>query len=282
MKKILAMSLVLALCLCLCACGGAQQDFGTRMQTAQNAMEELKSVRMESTVDVSMEMSVMGQSQAMDMSVSYIMDVDKESGVVRMEMTVSSMGSSQKVLTYVETVNGESTAYLSTDNGQTWQKQTGDQSTTPNDPAMLMELFSKNTKNFKPTGTETINGAKATVYSGELDENYVGELMKMTGLGDSLGSSLGVAAGDDLFKDLGNIPMTVSIDDNTGMLLRYTMDLTKVMQKLMENLFNKLMESYGMGGIEIKINVTKAEGVTTFSKFNEVGGITVPDAAKAA
>lgn len=282
MKKIFAMTLVLALCLCLCACGGNQPDFSTRMQTSQEAMAELKSFRMETTLDMSMEMSVMGQSQAMDMNIAYTMDVNKESGVTRMEMTVTAMGSSQKMLSYIETANGESTVYLSTDNGRTWQKQTADANTVSTDPAQALELFNKNAKNFKRSGSETINGSKVTIYKGELDENYVGELMKMTGLGDSLGSSLGVDGGDELFKDLGKIPMTVAIDDNTGMLVRYTMDMTKVMQKLMENVFSSLMASYGMGNIEIKINISKAEGVAVFSQFNEVGEITIPDAAKAA
>ena len=84
MKKILAMTLALALCLCLCACGGQQPDFSTRMQTAQENMAQLDSFRMETTLDVSMEMSVMGQSQAMDMTIVYTIDTDNVNGVTRM------------------------------------------------------------------------------------------------------------------------------------------------------------------------------------------------------
>lgn len=282
MKKILAMTLALALCLCLCACGGQQPDFSTRMQTAQENMAQLDSFRMETTLDVSMEMSVMGQSQAMDMTIVYTIDTDNVNGVTRMEMNASVMGTTQQILTYVETANGETVMYMSTDGGHTWQKQSADAAGAGMDPAEAMALFTQNASSFEKTGTETINGSTATVYSGELDENYTGQVMQMTGMGDSLGSAFGMENGDELFKDLGKIPMTVAIDDNSGLLVRYTMDVTNVMQKLMENLFSAVMGSYGMGDIEITITVTKAEGVTVYSQFNSVGEITVPEAAKAA
>ena len=99
MNRILALTLTLCLLLCLCACGGAnEQSFSERMAMAQKNMAALHSVRMETTMDVSMEMSAMGQTQSMDMTVAYVVESNQDSGICRMEMTTTAMGTSQKLL----------------------------------------------------------------------------------------------------------------------------------------------------------------------------------------
>lgn len=283
MNRILALTLTLCLLLCLCACGGAnEQSFSERMALAQKNMAALHSVRMETTMDVSMEMSATGQTQSMDMTVAYVVESNQDSGICRMEMTTTAMGTSQKLLAYSETVDGATTVYVSMDGGHSWQKQNGNTVQMPSNPEQVTELFLNNANSFQPAGTETINGSRATVYTGVLDEKYLEEVMQMTGLGSSLDSALGMEGGEEMFRGLGDVPMTIAIDDASGQIVRYTMDVTKVMQTLMENLLSAAMQANGMGGIEFQITIHKAEGVTVFSQFDAVGEITIPEEARTA
>lgn len=284
-NRILALALTLVLLLCLCACGSSMKNasFEERMDYAQEQMSKLDSVHADMIMDVELEMSVLGQSQSMNMTMSYAMDTDNKSGITRMEINITVMGTTQKILSYSETVDGELTTYTSVDNGRSWEKLTAEAgSPVTLDSAQAAELFARNAGSFTKTGTETINGSQATVYSGELDEKYFEEVIQMTGVSSALEETLGVEGAGDMFSGLGSIPLTIAIDDNSGMMVRCTMDMTNAMQAMMKNVFDLAMESSGLGSIEIEIEIPKAIATMTLSQFNSVGEIVIPDEARGA
>ena len=283
MSKILALTLALAMLLCLCACGGSgtrsasSADFETRLREAQEKMAGLESMHMDMNMDVTMDLSIMGQSQSMDMRVYYVMDVQTNPNRSKLVMTSSSMGQTQEMTMYTDENN---MVYVSND-GRNWQRQSSQSvDTSTMDPDTMLQLMLKNTSGFRETGKETINGSQATVYSGELSGDYVKEAFDMTGLGSSLGSLLGTGDVSGLFDNLGTIPMTVAIDDESGLVVRYTMDMAVVMENLMKNLFDMMLESQGMSGVKIEIKIGNCLATATLSQFNSVPEIVIPAEAK--
>ena len=278
----LAMALVLLLALCACGEGGTRSvstpDFETRMRQAQENMSKLESMHMEMSMDVTMELSVLGQTQPMDMRVYYTMDTQNEPARTKLVITTSSMGQSQEQVMYTDE---SGMIYMQLD-GRSWQRQSAQGNSQANEmqPDQMLQLFLNSAGSFRETGSETINGSKATVYSGVLGGDYVKQVLETTGLGSTLGEALGTGDAGNLFDNLGEIPMTIAIDDASGLVVRYTLDMAQVMENLMKNLFNSMLTSQGLNGVEIEIKVSNCMATATLSQFNSVPEIVIPDEAK--
>lgn len=278
----LAMALVMLLALCACGEGGTRSvitpDFESRMRQAQENMSKLESMHMEMSMDVTMELSVLGQTQPMDMRVYYTMDTQNEPARTKLVITTSSMGQSQEQVMYTDE---SGMIYMQLD-GRSWQRQASQGSSQANEmqPDQMLQLFLNSAGSFRETGSETINGSKATVYSGVLGGDYVKQVLETTGLGSTLGDALGTGDAGNLFDNLGEIPMTVDIDDESGLVVRYTMDMAQVMENLMKNLFNSMLTSQGLNGVEIEIKVSNCMATATLSQFNSVPEIVIPAEAK--
>ena len=278
----LAMALVMLLALCACGEGGTRSvitpDFESRMRQAQENMSKLESMHMEMSMDVTMELSVLGQTQPMDMRVYYTMDTQNEPARTKLVITTSSMGQSQEQVMYTDE---SGMIYMQID-GRSWQRQSAQGSSQANEmqPDQMLQLFLNSAGSFRETGSETINGSKATVYSGVLGGDYVKQVLETTGLGSTLGEALGTGDAGNLFDNLGEIPMTVAIDDESGLVVRYTMDMAVVMENLMKNLFDSLLESQGMSGVKIEIKIGNCLATATLSQFNSVPEIVIPAEAK--
>ena len=278
----LAMALVMLLALCACGEGGTRSvitpDFESRMRQTQENMSKLESMHMEMSMDVTMELSVLGQTQPMDMRVYYTMDTQNEPARTKLVITTSSMGQSQEQVMYTDE---SGMIYMQID-GRSWQRQSAQGNSQANEmqPDQMLQLFLNSAGSFRATGSETINGSKATVYSGVLSGEYVEEVLKTTGMDSSLGSLLGTEDLGDAFKDLGEIPMTIAIDDASGLVVRYTLDMAQVMENLMKNLFTSILASQGMSGINIEVKLDKCMCTATLSQFNSVPEIVIPDEAK--
>ena len=278
----LAMALVMLLALCACGEGGTRSvstpDFESRMRQAQENMAKLESMHMEMSMDMSMELSVLGQTQPMDMRVYYTMDTQNEPARTKLVITTSSMGQSQEQVMYTDE---SGTIYMQID-GRSWQRQSAQGNSQANEmqPDQMLQLFLNSAGSFRETGSETINGSKATVYSGVLGGDYVKQVLETTGLGSTLGEALGTGDAGNLFDNLGEIPMTVAIDDESGLVVRYTMDMAQVMENLMKNLFNSMLTSQGLNGVEIEIKISNCMATATLSQFNSVPEIVIPAEAK--
>ena len=278
----LAMALVMLLALCACGEGGTRSvitpDFESRMRQAQENMSKLESMHMEMRMDVTMELSVLGQTQPMDMRVYYTMDTQNEPARTKLVITTSSMGQSQEQVMYTDE---SGMIYMQID-GRSWQRQSAQGNSQANEmqPDQMLQLFLNSAGSFRETGSETINGSKATVYSGVLGGDYVKQVRETTGLGSTLGEALGTGDAGNLFDNLGEIPMTVAIDDESGLVVRYTMDMAQVMENLMKNLFNSMLTSQGLNGVEIEIKVSNCMATATLSQFNSVPEIVIPAEAK--
>ena len=125
-------------------------------------------------------------------------------------------------------------------------------------------------------------GAEAVRYDGVITGSEVKKVMELTGAGDMLSRNLGVTLSDEDFSNLGDIPASVWIDKETGMLVRYDMDMTSVVRSVLPELVGGLTNSLALKNLSSNLEVSSASFSAVLSRFNQVGEVTIPDAVRAA
>ena len=117
---------------------------------------------------------------------------------------------------------------------------------------------------FEKGETVTVRGSEATVYSGTVQGADIKALVSSTGVLDSLQEQLEVDLEDAALQldDLGSMPVSIAIDNKSGMITRYTMDLTELMRKLMPLVMDQAMaavaEEAGPEGLDPRRGQTGA------------------------
>ena len=283
MKRLLSFLLALVMVLGLTGCTG--NSFEMRMIKAVEQQSKLKSLHTDMETDISMSVTVMGQAVDVDLVMKGASDAVSEPPRSKTEMDIAVMGSSQKILTYTEQLDGYAMLYTSADGGKTWQKQrleSGEipQLGKPENTVEQLKLLAESAKSFEMTGTESIRGSEATVYSGVLEGETVEEAIRLTGILQNLRDQAGIEVPEELFQNLGGIPVTIAIDNRSGRIVRYTMELTELMQSLMTNAMEELFASQGFGSLDLQIETKSAVSTVELSQFDSVGEIVIPEAAR--
>ena len=81
-----------------------------------------------------------------------------------------------------------------------------------------------------------------------------------------------------MIKDLGELPITLWIDETEMYPIKYEMDMTSMMNSLMSG----IIESMGDEAAGLTFEYTKVKMEMTCSDFNAVDEITIPEEAKTA
>lgn len=281
MKKLkmiaaVALSVVLTVGLAACGGGGGGDSTGDAMAAAQKALEDVKSMN----YDMTMNMDMAAGEQAIQSVTKGKIAIISDPLQMQMDMTMDmgAMGSSA-VKMYAEQKDKDYVMYMSTDNGTSWMKSTVTDMTSLEqyDAKASMDMYLGSVEGFKEAGTEKINGSEATKYEGVISKDAMNDVMSASGAADQF-ASLGISAEQaaEMYKDLGEIPVTIWIDKESALPVKYDMDMTAVMQSLM----SKMMEAMGDAAQGMKLEVSKMTMEMTLSDFNKVNEIKIPDAAK--
>ena len=100
-----------------------------------------------------------------------------------------------------------------------------------------------------------------------------------TGVLDSLTSAgLDTSQLESMFQDLGDLPITLWIDEAEYYPVKYEMDMTEMMNSMMSN----VLASMGDQAEGVTMEYTKALISMTCSDYNAAADFTIPDEAKAA
>ncbi len=93
---------------------------------------------------------------------------------------------------------------------------------------------------------------------------------------DSLTSALGsdAASVEDLLQDLGELSITVWIDQASGHMVRFGMDMSDVMNKIA----NKVSAELGEGE-EINLSIPALTITMTYANFDAATDFTIPEEA---
>ncbi len=289
LKKLTAVILIAALALSLSACG----SFGMRMFFAGQKMSRLKSWSMDTHVDLGMSFSVLGQPLDLDTVIDGRADVTAEPPAARLDLDVTALGETTGIRSYYEQ-NGEvCTAYATSNGGKSWSTETlalDDMPARLPDREELKELAALASV-FEERGKESIRGSEATVYAGTVSGEDAAKLLEATGTLDSLLRGFGLDASKLPHDFSGSIPMTIALDNKSGMIVRVTMDLTALMKELLPSLLDVLSDELagriGFSGLNLGLlgsglDVTRCTVVEELYNFNAVSTIEIPAEARAA
>lgn len=282
LKKVLALLLALSMVLCLSACG----SFEKKMARSAAKMSQLDSMHMDMEMTLGMGLSVMGQSMDMDLAIKAGVDMNTEPMIVKADVEVEAMGMSEQVKLYVLDEAGKRVIYLSDDGGVSWEREVDDDADTGNAGVNIKDsigMLAKWAKSFEKTGEETVNGSAATKYSGRIDAASLLEMMELSGADEALESSLGIDLDDDAIV-LKDVPVSIWIDNKSGMVVRMEMDMTELMQSLVADYIDEVISGSlagsGLEGMSMEMKLNTAVVEVELSQFDEVGTIELPAGVK--
>lgn len=275
-KRLAAGMLSGVLMVTLAACGGGTtKDATADIQAATEKMNALES--MDATMVMEMDMSVMGQTVETDTLMTMSCFNDPLKLKADMSMDMGSYGSiSMSIYAAMDGDNYNMYLY----DGSNWTTDTVDMSALQQyDATESMNLYLESGSQYALVGTEEINGSTANKYSGVVKGEALEEVMAASGATTSLESSLGSSMDlSDLYSDLGDLDITVWVDQQSGYPVRYYMDMTKMMQSIME----KAMAS-AAGGADVSGMMTVDRVVMTMdcTNFDNVADFSIPEEALA-
>ena len=260
-KKLLAAAL--AAVLTLAGCGTtvlSAEETKELLTLSQKTMATVESMAAEMTMEMDMSM---GEETAETTTVAKILT---QQNPLRIQMNLSATLEDGKLRTYV----------LAAD---TWYSQTMELGGLAQYNAEEnVTLYLSNLADFSATATEKINDTEATKIEGTLKKDVLQKVLAESGMTETA-AAMGVTEEQlaALTESVKSLPLTLWIDAD-GYVLKYEMNLTEVMQKIMD----KAMEAAGSTDASSAVKVEKTSISMVCSQFNAVKEITIPEEAKSA
>ena len=268
-KRILVFAILAAKLLSLCGCG----MFRTRVAKAAIKMSKLESLHADVEMQIGMGISLLGQDVNADATVTGGADIQRDPERVYVNLMAEVAGFEQNLLFYGVGRDDGFDVYSSADSGDSWTKgsvEDDDSSKSSKaDGKSLFLLLSASAASFKEYGKEKVNGSDAIRYNGKITSDELRQALELADVKQSLEESLDVELDDDVFEDLGDVPVSIWIDVKSGMIVRVEMDMSDVMQGLVPVLVDKAMEKTDVG-IGVNTKVYEVTVSITLSEFDAV------------
>lgn len=292
-KRILALIMAGVMALSLAACG--DKDNGTAAESsaeaqetasteeeekvdafaaAQEKMQDVTSMDAKMVMEMEMAMAANGEEQSVKTVTT--MNMTCFSDPVRMKIDVmidmGEAGSGTQVLYVKEEEDGSCNMYMF--DGTGWQAQSVSMADLGEYDARSNMLGSMDSSyNFVEDGMEQVDGRNAYKYTGAITGDEMDEAILSSGALDSF-SSLGVDEEqlESMMSDLGEIPITLWIDEESLYPVRYEMDMTAPMDKLMTN----LLDTMGDQVDGLSMSIPKMSVAMTCSNYNTAAEIEFP------
>lgn len=296
-KKFLALMMTAVLAMSVVACGDKADGIGVSNDAAESAgetaaaevdpyeaalenMEGVTNVEAQMVMEMDIAIGAEGEEQSMESVTTMDMVCFNDPVRVKLDMTMD-MGEIGSVTqnVYAEAAeDGTYTMYLY--DGENWMTQSVELADVEQYDArgnMLANMDSS--YHYVAAGTEQVDGANAYKYTGKITGDALNETMISSGALDSF-SSLGIDESqlESMMTDLGEIPVTMWIDEATLYPVKYEMDMTAAMDKLMAN----MLEAIGDQASGLSISIPKLSVTLTCSNFNAAADFEIPEEAKAA
>lgn len=265
-KRFLAAVAAMAMALAAAGCGGGNggdagaADVEALLTKAQETMAGVESM----ATDMDMEIGMAMGEESMDMITNAKILTVNEPLKMQMDMSMDmgEMGS-QNMQMFAEEKDGQFVTYSNVDG--TWYAQ----SVTMDDLSQYnaegnMDLYLKNISNFCKTGEEDVNGATASKIEGVLTGDAMKEAIQESGVLGSV-ESMGLSEEDMEAIYSSDLPLTMWIDAD-GYVVKYEMDMTTMMQAVMD----QAMASAGATAEDGKIEISKTFIRMTCKDFNAV------------
>ncbi len=263
-----------------------EPPFDVAIAAANEKLQQVKSMHMDMEMDMGMIITIaMGelkQTMPMDINMLYAMDVinDPYVGRADVSMSTSTTGESMQGVIYVVKEGEDTILYASDDDGATWNKTVNPKDgQLPQGPNETLDMFSGEGVDLQLTGVEEVNGKPAKVYAGTIDGKLLQQVLNTSGAMNELSEAMGADMSEEALANLSDINVTVMIDTESGLPVRYVIDMAGAMKDLM---LSALMASMGgelPEGVEMDIDMSAMVITMTLSNFDAVEPIEIPEAA---
>ena len=295
-QKVLALLLISLMALSLSGC-----SLITITKTASN-MSSLKSVSADLALNLGMDMTMMDETSPFEIAVSGPFDFDLANGKGKSDLTLDLMGENVDLLLYYERLEDKFVIYTSADNGETWSKNEtalSDQQEKDSSDLKALAMIKKLSNSFEETGTETVRGKEAVIYSGNiLWEDLAGDV-DLSSAAEAAGSASGMPLDfSDLdLTALGSIPVTIGYDKENDLIVKGSADLTETVQNLIPMVMKVVMKSiaaesgmedsaemedFDLSDLGFSLDIQTLNVSAELYNFDAVGEITIPPEALAA
>ena len=295
-QKVLALLLISLMALSLSGC-----SLITITKTASN-MNSLKSVSADLALNLNMDMTMMDETSPLEIAVSGPFDFDLANGKGKADLTLDLMGENVDLLLYYERLEDKFVIYTSADNGETWSKNEtalSDQQEKDSSDLKALAMIKKLSNSFEETGTETVRGKEAVIYSGNiLWEDLAGDV-DLSSASEAAGSASGMPLDfSDLdLTALGSIPVTIGYDKENDLIVKGSADLTETVQNLIPMVMKVVMKSiaaesgmedsaemedFDLSDLGFSLDIQTLNVSAELYNFDAVGEITIPPEALAA
>lgn len=268
-KRILVFAILAAMLLSLCGCG----MFRTHVAKAAIKMSKLESLHADIEMQIGMGISLLGQDVNADAAITGGADIQRDPERVYVNLMAEVAGFEQNLLFYGVGRDDGFDVYSSVDSGESWTKDSieNDDSSKSSkaDGKSVFLLLSDSAASFKEYGKEKVNGSDAIRYNGKITSDELRQALELANAKQALEESLDVELDDDVFEDLGDVPVYIWIDVKSGMIVRVEMDMSDVMQGLVPVLADKAMEKTDVG-IGVNTKVYEVTVSITLSEFDAV------------
>lgn len=249
---------------------------------AKENIVSAKSGRLNMTMDMAFDLQ--GETTSMTMKMEEACTQDPMAAEVNMTMDMGALGEMDTTM-YMVLEGTDYVSYMKMSGGlldeedATWSKSVIDLSDLEQYNAMdSAKLYLEALNNFQPAGKEAIGQYNTIRYNGKITGEDISKMLAT--LGDNISSVLtsgtDADAMADLFGDLDGIPVSVWIDQKTALPVRYEMDMSSMVNDLM----NKMLEVLSsLDSQSVDFKVSKAKVTVECSDYNAVPPITVPHEA---
>lgn len=294
-KKFLALMMAAVLAMSLAACGeSASKDAAdsaaesteaavAEVDPYEAALEKMSAVtNMDARMVMEMNMTIGADGQEQSIETSTAMDmvyfIDPVRMKIDMTMDMGELGSAAQSVYAEVAEDGTYTMYLY--DGTNWMAQSVELADVEQYDARGSMLANMDSSyNYVAAGTEQIDGVNAYKYTGVITGDALNETLLSSGALNSF-SALGIAESqlESMMTDLGEIPVTLWIDEESLYPVRYEVDMSAAMEKLMGN----MMGALGDQAAGISISISKLNVTMTCSNYNAATDFEIPEEAKAA
>ncbi|MBQ3567638.1 MAG: hypothetical protein IJA25_01740 [Anaerotignum sp.] len=273
LKKLLATAA--AVTMFVTGCGGSQMDTAeieTLLEKAQNTMASVESMAAEMTMEMDMGMN----GEVIETTTLANIRTQQEPLKMAMEMSmVMSDGTRiDQMQMYAVEEGGHLHTYMSM--ADMWYAETMElDAMNQYNAEENMDLYLNNLTDFKSHGQEKINDTDVTMISGVIKGDAMEKAFAdsgMTASAESMGITVEML--EEIYDELADLPISLWIDAE-GYVLKYEMDMTEMMQKVMD----ESMKAMGAAETELAMDIEKTVISMVCSDFNTVEEIVIPEAA---
>ena len=272
-RKLLALLLVFCMVFALAACGNKDMSDADVMKQATENMNALKSMTAETSMEMVFSMGEDSMTMTSEMTQKVIKDPISMEIVMNMVMGFGGETQEMESTVYAEADGDNLITYTQMEGDWYKMTQPGLEALEEYDTTKAMGTYLEAIQNFKKTGTEDVAGVKADKYEGVITEDYFQTVLEESGLDEQFGfDGEDSATLKELFEGIGEMPITIWIDGEKLLPVKYYFDMTNMMSALMKN----------MGTDEEGLAIDKVILSMVLTGFDNVDAIDIPQEAREA